>query len=422
MKKSKILAAGLIGLLMKEQKIKWFIALMFITVISFHSYAQDNISLVSMGVLGIAQLPTISVDGQKVNQRTDIVTLPYDMRKNTFLKINLGEHTISMGILSDVYVSEVFIFRPGKYYVAEYKSKKISFIDVTDEVLSGIGKNNEWGWYDTFIIVEKKFGITRLSNGIGRARAPTGKSYYNYGVHNFQDGTSEYSTVRIYAKDGTLVVKKFNNEDVGWTSGGRDSNVVVIPSGKQRLVLDYYAPRSKSDPAGGLVGVGVQIGEMIKRGKADERDTFDIIIDYEFFSGAEYEIKFEKSKVKNGPYAEVEVTPEKGSPKGQRPGRGVGSSKADVVAAVAAEEAAKTAEAAAREAAKLQIRYNVVIDGKQAGPYSYDELRQLASKGNISKNTFVWKEGMPQWVAAGTVDELTDIWSSVPPPLPPPLR
>ena len=29
------------------------------------------------------------------------------------------------------------------------------------------------------------------------------------------------------------------------------------------------------------------------------------------------------------------------------------------------------------------------------------------------------REGMQQWAAAGTVDELSGIWASVPPPLPP---
>jgi len=440
MKKSKIFVAGFIGLLMKKQNVKWFIALMFITAISFYSHAQDNISLISMGMMGVGLFPRISVDGQQVNRNTDVVTtdipFSYGLSVNVFLKINSGEHTITVPTLGKPHISEVFIFKPGKYYQAEFESGKIFFIDGTDEVLSGIG-----GWYDTFSVVEKKFGLTRLANGIGRVRAPTGKSYYNYGVHNYQAGSSEYSTVRIYARDGTLIVKEFNNADVGWTSGGRDSNVVVIPSGKQRLVLDYYAPRPNSDYsnignhglAGLIVGGSFAIADAVKRGKADERDTFDIILDYEFFPGAEYEIKFERSKARNGPYAEVVVTPGKGAPRGQQPLRGVGSTRADVAAAAvaaeaaeraatAAAEAAERAAAAAREAAKLQISYIVAVGGRQTGPYSYDELRQLATRGQLTRNSLVWKEGMQQWAAAGTIAELTDIWSSVPPPLPPPPR
>lgn len=70
---------------------------------------------------------------------------------------------------------------------------------------------------------------------------------------------------------------------------------------------------------------------------------------------------------------------------------------------------------------KMQSMYTVAIKGKQTGPHSYDELRQFALKGDLTKDTLVWKEGMRQWAAAGTIDEFANIWSSVPPPLPPPL-
>lgn len=66
-------------------------------------------------------------------------------------------------------------------------------------------------------------------------------------------------------------------------------------------------------------------------------------------------------------------------------------------------------------------QYFVVLGGQQSGPYSIDDLKVLLQQGRLQRNSLVWKEGMQQWVAAGSVDELADIFGSAPPPLPPPL-
>ena len=63
-----------------------------------------------------------------------------------------------------------------------------------------------------------------------------------------------------------------------------------------------------------------------------------------------------------------------------------------------------------------QRLFYVVLDGKQAGPFSTAELTQLAGQGSIRKDTLVWKQGMPMWQNAGAVPEI----SSFIPPAPPP--
>ena len=396
MKKGKILAVGLITLLILVSS-----CAVSSRAVSSNSYTQDNVSLLFIGTLWPS---AFSVDGQTVNKKTDIV----EAYKNNFVKINPGEHTITVGN-GKRSGSGTFTFGPGRYYYIDFHSfvpkASFSFIDKTDLVLRGVG-----GAYDMFSVVEKKVGITRLSNGIGKVRAPTGKSSFNFGVHNYSPNHSDFTTIRIIASDGILVVQDINGETVYW-AGNNKGGVVVIPSGKKELILNYLAPRpgfnftefaevgSRNELALVVASIGA-IVNAAKRAKADERDTSNIKLNYEFFPGAEYEIKFVRSKTKNGPYAEVEVIPKKGYPRGQTSGRGV------VLSA---------------ETAKMQISYNVVVGGRQTGPYSYDELRQMASKGELTKNTLVWKEGMPQWAAAETVDELAGIWTSVPPPLPPPL-
>ncbi len=66
------------------------------------------------------------------------------------------------------------------------------------------------------------------------------------------------------------------------------------------------------------------------------------------------------------------------------------------------------------------LSFFVVVNGQQAGPYDINTLKQLATKGELTKETLVWKQGMANWMAAGQVPELTQVFGATPPPVPPP--
>jgi membrane protease subunit (stomatin/prohibitin family) len=63
--------------------------------------------------------------------------------------------------------------------------------------------------------------------------------------------------------------------------------------------------------------------------------------------------------------------------------------------------------------------YYLAIDGKQAGPFPVDQLNQKVSGGQLTRDTLVWKHGMAGWVKAATVADLADLFSDLPPSLPP---
>lgn len=52
------------------------------------------------------------------------------------------------------------------------------------------------------------------------------------------------------------------------------------------------------------------------------------------------------------------------------------------------------------------MQYFIVINDVQQGPFSIDELRQR----NITSDTLVWAEGMPQWTPAWQVEELRPLF------------
>lgn len=69
--------------------------------------------------------------------------------------------------------------------------------------------------------------------------------------------------------------------------------------------------------------------------------------------------------------------------------------------------------------APTQGPYFVMIDGKQAGPFSEEEISRLIAQEMITKTTYVWKPGMIQWNTAENVPEILKIVALTPPPFNP---
>lgn len=58
-------------------------------------------------------------------------------------------------------------------------------------------------------------------------------------------------------------------------------------------------------------------------------------------------------------------------------------------------------------------KYYIHQDEQQQGPFSKEELIEK----KITRDTMVWFEGVDNWVEATKVDELEDIFKSIPPPI-----
>lgn len=65
------------------------------------------------------------------------------------------------------------------------------------------------------------------------------------------------------------------------------------------------------------------------------------------------------------------------------------------------------------------VQYYVSVNGAQAGPFNMQQLQQMAQAGQLTKDTYVWKQGMAQWELAGNVQELSSLFApACPPPHP----
>lgn len=65
------------------------------------------------------------------------------------------------------------------------------------------------------------------------------------------------------------------------------------------------------------------------------------------------------------------------------------------------------------------VAYHVAVNGQATGPFDLSVLAQMATAGQFTADSFVWKNGMVQWAKAGTVDELKNLFANVIPPIPP---
>ena len=50
--------------------------------------------------------------------------------------------------------------------------------------------------------------------------------------------------------------------------------------------------------------------------------------------------------------------------------------------------------------------FYIAVDGKQAGPFTDDEMKRMIEGDLVHNDTLVWKQGMPQWRKAVEVPEV----------------
>lgn len=63
-----------------------------------------------------------------------------------------------------------------------------------------------------------------------------------------------------------------------------------------------------------------------------------------------------------------------------------------------------------------QVSYMVGVNGQQAGPFDWNQLQQLVNQGQLTQQTYVWKQGMANWDFAGNVQELQPLFMNAAPP------
>jgi len=66
-----------------------------------------------------------------------------------------------------------------------------------------------------------------------------------------------------------------------------------------------------------------------------------------------------------------------------------------------------------------QVLFHVSVNGQQQGPFDLPTLQQMAQNGQLTRQSYVWKQGMAAWASAENVPETANLFMNMPPPLPP---
>ena len=69
-------------------------------------------------------------------------------------------------------------------------------------------------------------------------------------------------------------------------------------------------------------------------------------------------------------------------------------------------------------AAIPHVQYYIGINGQQYGPCDWNKLQQLVQQGQLTQQSYVWKNGMAQWEFAGNVAELAPLFQGTAPQMP----
>ena len=64
--------------------------------------------------------------------------------------------------------------------------------------------------------------------------------------------------------------------------------------------------------------------------------------------------------------------------------------------------------------------YYLALNGAQTGPYDVNTIVDYVRNGNISADTLIWKQGMPNWAKLSSLSEFSNMFNC-PPPVPPAL-
>ena len=71
-----------------------------------------------------------------------------------------------------------------------------------------------------------------------------------------------------------------------------------------------------------------------------------------------------------------------------------------------------------KQMAVPQVQYMIGVNGQQAGPFDWNQLTQLVQQGQLTRQSYVWKQGMAQWDFAGNVMELAPLFQNAMPQMP----
>ena len=170
-----------------------------------------------------------------------------------------------------------------------------------------------------------------------------------------------------------------------------------------------FVADTTNEAVGVAIGAAAQVAELAT-------DTATAAVDvkeYQYAKHKKSQIGFVKGLFKGG--GDLSAAEQK--PK-------FGSKVSKGVSSIASDRALKKEEKDAEQVPPPipSVNYHVAVGNNAEGPFDLAGLKELFDQGKLTPESLVWKKGMEDWAAAGTIEELIPLFDRedglTPPPIP----
>jgi membrane protease subunit (stomatin/prohibitin family) len=265
--------------------------------------------------------------------------------------------------------------------------------------------DQRWGTKNAITIDDERFGMIELRAFGSFAYRVTDAAKF---LKEVSGTDSEFTTDEINGQLRSLIMSKFSN----LVGSGK------IPIDKIAANIDDLSKLCHEKISEDFEEYGLKITKFLLENVSMPDDIKKEIFEYSRLNRIDMQ-KLTQFKAANSIEAAVSNPGMGGMGVGMGVGMGMGNMVANSMSQAMNNPQATPPAGGTPPPLPQASAYFVAVNGQQNGPYTTDVLSSMIQNGTFKRDSKVWKNGMANWMDAGSVDELGALFQNEPPPLPP---
>lgn len=265
--------------------------------------------------------------------------------------------------------------------------------------------DQRWGTRNAITVNDERFGMIELrAFGTFAFRIDDGAKF----LKEIAGTNSEFSTEEITGQLRSIMVNKFTN------TIGKGTITIDQVAGNVEDLSSICQEKLNED----FSSFGLKITKFLIENVSMPDDIKQEIFEYSRLNKIDIQKLAQMKAAKS-----IETAAENPGIGGAGVGMGVGISMGNMVASTLGEATKSTNQTQPQNALTpppipASVQYFVANDGKQTGPFDLTQITQLIQVGSLKKESLVWKIGMADWSTSSSVEEIAQLFHTIPPPLP----
>lgn len=265
--------------------------------------------------------------------------------------------------------------------------------------------DQRWGTKNAITIDDERFGMIELrAFGSFAFRVMDGGKF----LKEISGTDTEFTTEEINGQLRSMIVTKFSN----LIGSGK------IPIDKVAANLEELSKTVHEKLSEEFDEYGLKITKFLLENVSMPDDIKKEIFEYSRLNRIDMQ-KLTQFKAANSIETAAANTGMGGMGVGMGVGMGMGNMVANSMSTAMNPAQGTPQNAGAPPPLPQAVSYFVAVNGQQTGPFTLEVLASMLQNGSLKRESMVWKNGMANWLQAGSVDELGSLFQNEPPPLPP---